>query len=108
MAGLFDIISKTANDAVSRASTKAEEIYEINKYKNQQVELKKDLAMAKRRIGDYCYKKYEDGEELDEVLVKLCEEVKKVKQQMKDLEEDIEKTRENIRVRQSEAGEDRV
>ena len=85
MAGLFDMLTKTATEAATKAGAKAEELIEVNKIKSQQTDLKGELAKAKRKIGDYCFKQYEDGVELDETLTELCKEVEKLKNEITEL-----------------------
>ncbi len=108
MAGLFDMLTKTATEAATKAGAKAEELIEVNKIKSQQTDLKGELAKAKRKIGDYCFKQYEDGVELDETLTELCKEVEKLKNEITELDEKIIETREGIRSRQSDYDGDRL
>ena len=108
MAGLFEMLSKTATDAVTKAGTKAEELMEVNKYRNLQNERKGDLAKAKRKIGEYVFKQYEDGAEMDEALTKLCQEVQKLRDEIKELDDKITEVHENAKAKQPDFDGERL
>lgn len=106
--GFLDKISKSATDAATRASSKAEELLEVNKLKGQQNDLKNEVVLAKKKMGEYVYTKYLDGEELDETLTKFCKQIEKHNQDIEELEEEINDTREAFRARKAEADEERL
>ena len=108
MAGLFDMLSKTATDAANRAGAKAEELFEINKIKGKQNDLKAELTKAKRKIGEYCFKQYQDGVELDETLTELCKNVERLENEIRELDDKIVEAREASRARQSDYDGDRL
>lgn len=108
MAGFLDMLAKTATDAASRAGAKAEELMEVNKYKSRQSELKGNVAKAKRKIGDYCLKLYQDGELTDDKLIELCQEIEKIAAEIRDLDDKIIEAHENARAKQPDYDGDRL
>ena len=72
MASFFDTLSKTATDAATRASAKADELLEVNKIRGKQADIKKEMQAAVFKIGQECFKRYKKGEVYDDELMKLC------------------------------------
>lgn len=108
MAGILDTISRTATDAATRASAKADEMLEINRIRGKQADIKKEIAMAVNKIGQECFKRYKKGEVYDEELMKLCKHLERLQQDVKDYEEEIEEAKERHKVKQAEADEERL
>ncbi len=108
MASFFDTLSKTATDAATRASAKADEMLEINKIRGKQADIKKEMQAAVMKIGQECYKRYKKGEVYDEALMKLCRHLERLQQDVRDYEVEIEEARERHKVKQSEADEERL
>ena len=108
MASFFDTLSKTATDAATRASAKADEMLEINKIRGKQADIKKEISQAVFKIGQECYKRYKKGEVYDDELMKICKYLERLQQDMKDFEDEIDEARERHKVKQTEANEDRL
>ena len=108
MAGLLDMLGKTASDAVNKAGSKAEELMEVKQYRDQQNQLKVEVSKAKRDCYDYVYKQYQDGEVTDEGLIELLKKVEALIQEYKDLNVKIDQVHENARAKQEDYDGERL
>ena len=106
-----DFISKltrSASHAASRAGTKAEELKEISKMKSRISSARSDIGIAKKDIGDYCFKLYKEGRIEDPTIVELCEQIRDSYEEIENMEKTIEETREEYREKADAIGGDRL
>lgn len=89
MQDLFSKIGKYAGAAAESATSKAEEMREINKLKSEQNELKTEYSSVKRKLADYVFKKYQDGTLEDETLKEFCEKMQNLRDSIDAVDEDI-------------------
>ena len=73
MQSLFDKLGKAATSAATNAASKAEEMREINKLKSERNELKSEYTVTKKKLAEYVFKQYQDGELTDSALVEFCD-----------------------------------
>ena len=71
MQSLFDKLGKAATSAATNAASKAEEMREINKLKSERNDLKSEYTVTKKKLAEYVFKQYQDGELTDSALVKF-------------------------------------
>ena len=55
MQSLFDRLGKAASSAATNAASKAEEMREINKLKNERTELKNEYTSVKKKLSEYVH-----------------------------------------------------
>ncbi len=108
MQGFFDKLGKTASNVANTAASKAGEFVEVNKLKNRQNELRTDMSATKRKIGDYIYKKFEDGELTDEKLLNYCKKIQDLREEFDDLDRQILETKEAHQAKRDSGGEERL
>ena len=99
-------LGKSASNAASRAGNKAEEIKEITKLKSRISSARSDIGIAKKDIGDYCYKLYKEGKLEDPEIIELCEQIKDGYEEIDNMEKMIEDTREEFREKAEAIGEE--
>ena len=108
MASFFDTLSKTATDAATRASAKADELLEVNKLKGKQADIKKEIGVTLNQIGQQCYKRYKKGDVFDEELTKLCKHLERLQKDIQGFDEEIADAKERHKIKQAEADEERL
>ena len=91
MNNFFDNLSKCIADTVDDLGKKAEDTLEIQKIKNQVRGWKRENDRDFIDMGKIIYERFQDDEELDENLVRFCEEIKKRNQQIEECVEQIER-----------------
>lgn len=99
-------LGKSASNAASRAGNKAEEIKEVSKLKSRITSARSDIGIAKKDIGDYCYKLFKEGRLEDPEIIELCEQIRDSYEEIDNMERMIEETREEYRERADSIGED--
>ncbi|MBQ9016112.1 MAG: hypothetical protein IJ109_08315 [Firmicutes bacterium] len=99
-------LGKSASNAASRAGNKAEEIKEVSKLKSRITSARSDIGIAKKDIGDYCYKLFKEGKLEDPEIIELCEQIRDSYEEIDNMERMIEETREEYRERADSIGED--
>lgn len=99
-------LSKSATNAASRAGNKAEEIKEISKLKSRISSARSDIGIAKKDIGDYCYKMFKEGKLEDPEIIELCEQIRDSYEEIENMERMIEETRDEFREKANEIGTD--
>ena len=99
-------LSKSASNAASRAGNKAEEIKEVSKLKSRISSARSDIGIAKKDIGDYCYKLFKEGKLEDPEIIELCEQIRDSYEEIDNMEKMIEETRDEFRERADAIGED--
>ncbi|MDO4546236.1 MAG: hypothetical protein Q4C25_08765 [Bacillota bacterium] len=103
MQDFLNKVGKSAAAAANKAGNKAGEVIEVGKIKSRISSEKSDIAVAKKDIGDYCYKLFEDGKIEDEAIKELCEKIKECYNTIEELEEQILKAKDDYKAK---AGED--
>ena len=106
MQGFFSKLGKTASNAANRAGNKAEEIKEVSKLKSRISSARSDIGIAKKDIGDYCFKLFKDGKIEDETIVELCEQIRDSYEEIKNMERMIEETRDEFREKSEAIGDE--
>ncbi|MDO4518636.1 MAG: hypothetical protein Q4B78_05445, partial [Bacillota bacterium] len=93
MQDLFNKLSKAASSAATTASDKANEMRQINKLKSEQTDLKNEYSSVKKKLADYVFKKFQDGELTDETLMEFCNKMQDLRDQIDKLDLDIQAVR---------------
>ncbi|MBQ6370259.1 MAG: hypothetical protein IJJ21_01605 [Firmicutes bacterium] len=106
MQDLLAKITKGATNAATRAGNKAEEIKEISKLKSRISSARSDIGIAKKDIGDYCYKLYKEGKLEDPTIIEMCEQIKDSYEEIDNMEQMIEETRVEYQEKASSIGDD--
>ena len=99
-------LGKSASNAASRAGNKAEEIKEVSQIKSRINSGRSDIGIAKKDIGDYCFKLYNEGKIEDPEIIELCEQIKESYEEIENMEKMIEETKEEYREKADAIGED--
>lgn len=108
MQDIFNKISKVAATAATTASSKAEEMIEINKLKGEQSDLRAEYSAAKKKMADYVFKQYQAGEIVDETLKEFCEKMQELRDGIDEINEKIENIKEEYEEKASERSEHRL
>lgn len=95
MQNFLNKVGKTATDAAGKAGNKASELIEVGKLKSKISAKKQEAASAKKEIGNYCYGLFEQGGIDDSVILELCEKIKSCKEEIADLEQQIQDTKDS-------------
>jgi len=106
MQDFFAKLSKGASNAATRAGNKAEEIKEISRLKSRISSARSDIGIAKKDIGDYCYKLFKEDKLDDPEIIELCEQIRDSYEEIDNMERLIEQTREEHRERAEAIGEE--
>ena len=84
----------------------SEEIKEVSKLKSRISSARSDIGIAKKDIGDYCFKLYNEGKIEDPEIIELCEQIKESYEEIENMEKMIEETKEEYREKADAIGED--
>ena len=104
MQDLFSKLSKGASNAASKAGNKADEIKEVSKLKSRISSARSDIGIAKKDIGDYCYKLFKEGKLEDPEIIELCEQIRDAYEEIENMEKQIDETKEEHREKANEIG----
>ena len=107
MQDLLNKIGKHAGAAVDSATSKAEEMREINKLKSEQSEMKTEYSSVKRKLADYVFKKYQDGTLEDETLKEFCDKMQELRDSIDQIDEDINEVKKSFQEKASARAEER-
>ena len=99
-------LGKSASNAASRAGNKAEEIKEVSKLKSRISSARSDIGIAKKDIGDYCYKLFKEDKLEDPQIIELCEQIRDSYEEIENMERMIDETREEYQEKANSIGED--
>ena len=99
-------LSRSASNAANRAGNKAEEIKEVSKLRSRISSARSDIGIAKKDIGDYCYKMFKEGKLEDPEIIELCEQIRDSYEEIENMERMIEETRDEYREKANEIGVD--
>ncbi len=108
MQSLFDKLGKAATSAATNAASKAEEMREINRLKGEQNELKTEYTSTKRKLAEYVFKQYQDGQLTDSALVEFCDKMQELRDGIDDLEDEIKAVKEEYEEKASVRAEERL
>ncbi|MDO5491877.1 MAG: hypothetical protein Q4F96_05745 [Bacillota bacterium] len=101
-------IGRGASNAASRAGNKAEEIKEVSRLKSRISSARSDIGIAKKDIGDYCYKMFREGKMEDPEIIELCEQIRDSYDEIEKMERMIDETREEYREKAESIGEEKL
>ena len=101
-------LGRSASHAASRAGNKAEELKEVSRLKSRISSARSDIGIAKKDIGDYCFKLYKDGKIEDPTILELCEQIRDSYEEIENMERTIEETREEYREKSEALGDDKL
>ncbi len=107
MQDLFNKLSKAASSAATTASDKANEMRQINKLKSEQTDLKNEYSSVKKKLADYVFKKFQDGELTDETLMEFCNKMQDLRDQIDKLDLDIQAVRDEYEEKSAQRAEER-
>lgn len=108
MQSLFDKLGKAATTAATSAAHKADEMREINKLKSERSELKNEYTVTKRKLAEYVFKQYQEGELTDSALIEFCDKMQTLRDEIDELGEEIEAVRAEYEQKAAERSEDRI
>ncbi len=101
-------LGRSASHAASRAGNKAEELKEVSRLKSRISSARSDIGIAKKDIGDYCFKLYKDGKIEDPTILELCEQIRDSYEEIENMERTIEETREEYREKADAIGDEKL
>ena len=108
MQSLFDKLGKAATSATTRAASKAAEMREINKLKSERIELKNEYTVTKKKLAEYIFKQYQNGELTEPALIEFCDKMQKLRDEIDELGEEIEAVRAEYEEKAAERSEERI
>ena len=108
MQSLFDKLGKAASSAATNAASKAEEMREINRLKGEQNEMKTEYTATKKKLSEYVFKQYQEGNLTDAALLEFCDKMQELRDGIDELEEEIKAVREEYEEKASVRGEERL
>ena len=106
MQEILSKLGRSASNAASRAGNKAEELKEVGKLKTRISSARSDIGIAKKDIGDYCFKLFKEGKIDDPTIQELCEQIRDSYEEISNMERMIEETRDEYREKAESIGED--
>lgn len=107
MQDLFNKIGKVAGAAADSATSKAEEMREINKLKGEQSEMKTEYSSVKRKLADYVFKQYQEGTLQDETLKEFCDKMQNLRDSIDQIDEDIKEVKRTFEEKANQRAEER-
>lgn len=107
MQDLLNKIGKVAGAAADSATSKAEEMREINKLKSEQSEMKTEYSSVKRKLSEYVFKKYQEGELEDDTLKEFCEKMQNLRDSIDQIDEDIKEVKKDFEEKAAARAEER-
>ena len=101
-------LGRSASNAATRAGNKAEELKEVSRLKSRISSARSDIGIAKKDIGDYCYRLFKDGKLEDPEIIELCEQIRDSYEEIEHMERMIDETRDEYRERSEALGEEKL
>ena len=108
MQSIFDKLGKAASSAATSAASKAEEMREINRLKGEQNEMKTEYTVTKKKLSEYVFKQYQEGNLTDSALIEFCDKMQELRDSIDELEEEIKAVRAEYEEKASVRGEERL
>ena len=106
--GFLSKLGRTASNAASKAGNKTEELKEVSRLKSRISSARSDIGIAKKDIGDYCFKMFKEGKIDDPTVKELCEQIRDSYEEIENMERMIEETREEFREKSDAIGEEKL
>ncbi len=108
MQSLFDKLGKAASSAATNAASKAEEMREINRLKGEQNEMKTEYTATKKKLSEYVFKQYQEGNLTDSALLEFCDKMQELRDGIDELEEEIKTVKAEYEEKASVRSEERL
>ena len=108
MQSLFDKLGKAASSAATNAASKAEEMREINRLKGEQNEMKTEYTVTKKKLSEYVFKQYQEGNLTDSALLEFCDKMQELRDGIDELEEEIKAVKAEYEEKASVRAEERL
>jgi len=108
MQSLFDKLGKAASSAATNAASKAEEMREINRLKGEQNEMKTEYTATKKKLSEYVFKQYQEGNLTDSALLEFCDKMQELRDGIDELEEEIKNVKAEYEEKASVRAEERL
>ncbi|MBQ1368952.1 MAG: hypothetical protein IIY45_12860 [Firmicutes bacterium] len=108
MQSLFDKLGKAASSAATNAASKAEEMREINRLKGEQNEMKTEYTATKKKLSEYVFKQYQEGNLTDSALLEFCDKMQELRDGIDELEEEIKAVKAEYEEKASVRAEERL
>ena len=89
MQSLFDRLGKAATSTATNAASKAAEMREINRLRGEQNEMKTEYTVTKKKLSEYVFKQYQEGNLTDSALIEFCDKMQELRDSIDELEEEI-------------------
>lgn len=93
MQDLLSKLGKAASSAASNATSKAEEMRDINQLKGEQSEKKTEYTSTKRKLADYVFKQFQEGNLEDENLKEFCQKMQDLRDEIDGIDEKIKQVK---------------
>lgn len=85
----FETIRQTITDTAEVVGKKTEEFVETQRLRNKVRVIRRNIQNGYEKLGEALYQKYTAGEEIEEDLKRLCEEIKESQKELAACKEDI-------------------
>ena len=108
MQSIFDKLGKAASSAATSAASKAEEMREINRLRGEQNEMKTEYTVTKKKLSEYVFKQYQEGNLTDSALIEFCDKMQELRDSIDELEKEIESVKAEYEEKASVRGEERL
>ncbi len=106
MQDLLNKLGRVASNAASNASSKAEELREINKLKGEQSDKKKEYTTTKRKLADYVFKRFQEDDLEDENLKEFCRKLRDLRDEIDGIDEEIKQVRADFEEKAAQRAEE--
>ena len=108
MQSFFDKIGKAASSAATNAASRAELMKETNRLKSEQNELKSEYSATKRKLSDFVFKQYQQGNLEDPELLDFCQKMQDLRDSIDELDEEIKAVKDEYESMAAERSEERI
>ena len=108
MQSIFDKLGKAASSAATSAASKAEEMREINRLKGEQNEMKTEYTVTKKKLSEYVFKQYQEGNLTDSALIEFCDKMQELRNSVDEVGKEIEAVRAEYEEKANVRGEERL
>ena len=108
MQSILDKLGKAASSAATNAATKAEEMREINRLKAEQNEMKTEYTMLKKKLSEYVFKQYQEGNITDSGMLEFCDKMQELRNSVDEVGKEIEAVRAEYEEKANVRGEERL
>lgn len=94
MNDFFDNLGKCISDTMDDLGKRAEDTLEVQKIKNQIRGWKRENDRDYMDMGKILYERFRDGEEVDEKMIRFCEEIRTRNEHIEECMKQIERIKE--------------